>query len=52
MVEELSKLYNTMLLVETKGESTKHMANCLNYLTALINREASKTAAAETESGD
>lgn len=52
MVEELSKLYNTMLMIETKGESTKHMANCLNYLAALINLEASKTATSEEESGE
>lgn len=36
MSEELTKLYNTMMLVETKGESTKIMGNCLQYLDNLI----------------
>lgn len=30
--EEMTRLYNTMLQVETKGESTKIMADCLRYL--------------------
>ena len=51
MVEELSKLYNTMLLIETKGENTKHMAMCLNYLATIINRLAAENASAN-ESGD
>lgn len=32
---EFSKLYNTMLLIETKGESTKIMADCLRYVEQL-----------------
>lgn len=51
-VEELSKLYNTMLLIETKGESTKHMAICLDYLAALINRLSLEHVETEAESGD
>jgi len=51
MVEELSKLYNTMLLIETKGENTKHMAVCLNYLANIINRLASAPTDSN-ESGD
>lgn len=35
---ELTKLYNTMALIETKGEGTKLMAQCLNFLEALRSR--------------
>lgn len=41
MEEKLTKLYNTLMLVETKGESTKVMAQCLNYLLQLRNECAS-----------
>lgn len=30
--EDLIKLYRTLVLVETKGESTKIMAQCLQYI--------------------
>ncbi|MBR4930745.1 MAG: hypothetical protein IKZ00_08110 [Bacteroidaceae bacterium] len=36
MKEKLTKLRNTMALVETKGESTKIMAQCLQYVEQLI----------------
>ena len=36
MKEKLTTLYNTMIQIETKGESTKLMAACLNYLSGLI----------------
>ena len=36
MSEELTKLYNTMTLIETKGESTKIMGDCLRFLEDLI----------------
>lgn len=42
MVNELVKLYNTMMLIETKGENTKQMALCLNYLSQLIAKCASE----------
>ena len=29
MKENLQKLYNTLALIETKGENTKIMADCL-----------------------
>lgn len=38
MENDLIKLYNTMLLVETKGESTKTMALCLNFVQQLIDK--------------
>ena len=39
MEEKLTKLYNTLLLIETKGGSTKIMAQCLGYLEQLIQDE-------------
>lgn len=36
MEEKLTKLYNTLMLVETKGEATKLMGQCLNYTQGLI----------------
>lgn len=41
MVEKLTRLYNTLMIIETKGENTKLMAQCLNYVSGLIN-EASQ----------
>lgn len=38
MLEELNKLYNTLLLIETKGENTKIMADCLRYTEQLMIR--------------
>ncbi len=37
--EEMVQLHNTLAMVETKGESTKIMANCLQFLEQKI-REA------------
>lgn len=34
--EELTKLYNTMIVIETKGENTKIMADCLRFLDQLV----------------
>lgn len=49
MVTELKKLYNTMLLIETKGENTKIMAECIKFLEQLITEEAKKSSSpAET----
>lgn len=42
MTNELTKLYNTLLLIETKGENTKIMAQCLQYLEQLIVIEQNK----------
>ena len=47
MSEELTKLYNTMMLVETKGESTKIMGNCLQYLDNLIGKARSEEKSSE-----
>ena len=42
MSNELKKLYNTLLGVETKGESTKIMGMCLQFLENLIEDEPRK----------
>ena len=42
MVNELVKLYNTLLMVETKGESTKIMSDCIRFIEQLINLEKVK----------
>lgn len=36
MVEKLTKLHNTLMIVETKGENTKVMADCLRYIERMI----------------
>ena len=38
MVNDLTKLYNTLMLIETKGENTKLMAQCLNFVLQLVNQ--------------
>ena len=49
MENNLRKLYNTMLLIETKGENTKIMAECIRFVEQLITEEAQKSSApAET----
>ena len=35
---ELKKLYNTLLLVETKGESTRIMAGIMDFVNGLIEK--------------
>lgn len=47
MVEKLSRLYNTLVTVETKGESTKTMADCLRYLEQMVAEEKNKKAQSE-----
>lgn len=38
MEKELRVLYNTLLTIETKGESTKIMGECLKYTEGLIKK--------------
>lgn len=53
MKEKLAKLYNTMNMIETKGQNTIIMSDCLKYLTMLISEEEKKIVAnAETTEGD
>lgn len=43
MDKKLQILYNTLLTIETKGESTKVMAECIKFTEQLI-KEAKETA--------
>ena len=36
MEEKLTQLYSTLTLIETKGESSKVMADCLRFLEQVI----------------
>lgn len=36
MVNDLAKLYNTLKIIETKGENTVYMADCIRFLEQLI----------------
>ena len=45
MVEKLTKLRNTLSLIETKGENTKIMAECLRFTEQLIAEEKNPTIA-------
>ena len=38
MENDLKKLYNTLLLVETKGESTRIMAGIMDFVNSLIEK--------------
>ena len=42
IINDLAKLYNTLMLINTKGEDTKNMSNCLQYLEGMIAREQTK----------
>ena len=43
MKDNLVKLYNTLSLIETKGENTKIMAQCLQFIEQLL-QDADKPA--------
>lgn len=45
MVNDLAKLYNTLKLIETKGEGTIYMADCLRFIEQMI----AKAKTSETE---
>lgn len=49
MDEQLMKLYNTMSLIETKGENTKIMCDCLRFVESLIDSVKEKTNIKEQE---
>lgn len=40
MLQNLINIYNTMCLVETKGQSTVYMAACISTLKDLIEEES------------
>lgn len=49
MVNELTRLYNTLMLIETKGENTKLMGQCLTFTAALINKAKADAETAKVE---
>ena len=52
IINDLVKLYNTLMLINTNGEDTKRMSNCLQYLEGMIAREQTKvTQQNETKDG-
>lgn len=44
MEQKLRILYNTLMTIETKGEGTKTMAQCLAYTEGLIREAAAEEA--------
>lgn len=52
MPEKLRKLYNTLALIETKGDGTKLMANCLLYTEQLISEAVAEEARRAEVQGD
>lgn len=38
MVNDLAKLYNTLKLIETKGDNTIYMADCLRFIEQLMTK--------------
>lgn len=47
MEDKLRKLYNTLMLIETRGESTKIMGECLRFTEQLINEARERNAKVE-----
>ncbi|MEY8365723.1 hypothetical protein AALA22_08785 [Anaerovoracaceae bacterium 41-7] len=47
--ETLTNIYNALLQVETKGQSTMIMGACLNTLKTMINNSIATTTSTETE---
>ena len=45
-LEALSRIYNTLLLINTKGEDTLVMADCLNAMRAFVTNEQKELEAA------
>lgn len=49
MEEKLTRLYNTLAMISTKGEDTKIMAQCLNFTQLLINEAHNSQGSKEAE---
>ena len=45
-LETLSRIYNTLLLINTKGEDTLVMADCLNAMRTFVTNEQKELEAA------
>lgn len=52
MEEKLLRLYNTLATIETKGENTKTMADCLRYIEQMVADEKNNRAAKVTDTAD
>lgn len=52
MFNELTKLYNTLMLIETRGENTKIMAQCLQYIEQLIAMSNARAETSNTKESD
>lgn len=46
--EDLAKLYNTLSMVETKGNSTKIMGQCLQFIEQKMNEPEDRPVPEET----
>lgn len=49
MLENLTRLYNTLMLVETKGESSKLMVDSIRFLEQMIAAERQQRSEVEGE---
>lgn len=49
MFVKLSKLYNTLQTIETKGDGTKAMADCLRFIEQMLIEEQNKQKTDSTE---
>lgn len=52
MTNKLVMLYNTLALVETKGDSSIRMGDCLKYLQQMIQESAEADKKAEEEADE
>lgn len=52
METKLTRLYNTLVTIETKGESTKTMADCLRYIEQMVAEEKANRTKSEETNGD
>ena len=50
-LETLSRIYNTLLLINTKGEDTLIMADCLRAMQSFISKEQSELEIKVTQQG-
>ena len=48
-IETLSRLYNTLLLINTRGEDTIYMSDCLKSLFSFIKKEKEEIRQKEIE---
>ena len=49
MVENLVRLKNTLMNVETKGNSTMIMADCIRFIDQMVNEYSAKTITGEDD---